>query len=914
MPLEDFFTLTEMKDGLATLPRVEELLSVMKIHKDSYSDNLGDASRQWTTVASILSATENKDCLNHFVQLNGLLFLNCWLEEAQRWDVNNSDYVDELINAMLGALDRLPVDKEKSSASGIGLTIKHLLCYSSHSIQERVRTLLNKWDHAGDTDLRCQNVEEHETSCDDESKPSTKIRMAENVQSINPAPEVPTSDKDAGDIVKIYSDSSSVDTIKEGKLSSSHISPHHNLHSSDVYVVSGEISSLASSIVSYPCQESFGVAKESVCPAARVASAGTCISSISGGKFFDDGSDISSKKDVSDGPNEMETEESMKEFSPTKSLERERHTGSEMETSFHKDDIGTAGDSKEVESDPKSKVRRGLDSIISCAAFKPEVDASISETDRRSEIGLGYSEIDALDVARQVAIEVEREVVGYREPFCSSPEGILRGKKLDSGSPDIAESNDEKPVSGQLNVNEPPCRKDLSEESVRNSSRTSEIVNNKDAHELESPKSSLIQESGNNADKKMCDFDLNEDIYPEEADCSIGSAPNQNIKISVPIPVAASKGSPGLPVIPIHFQGTLGWRGSAATSAFRPASPWRASDGEKTVSGPKQRSNFLRIDLNVVEDDIAADQLEKQTPVSSSIPSSESSMEVSSRRAERLKLDLNRLGDEDTLPDQSPFWRPHLRNANRSPSPASSSSSRQPSMKYFDLNDNPSLFDACGSNSHSKASQERSTYGSYMVNDSVTTTMGLRMLVEQKVLVNETPQPFFGNGLFVDPAISVRGPVPYHPMPPPSFGHNGLIMGPAISIPSTFCGPGPIPYMIDSRGTTVIPQILGSVGLRGAPSARAPFVMNLVGAPSGLNAAGVSQPTLDLNSGTTAAGGEGKTVGNYKHFMQGSSVLMEEQMRSASQPAGLGMALKRKEPDCGWEPCTFGYKQVTSWQ
>ncbi|KAL3592989.1 hypothetical protein D5086_011629 [Populus alba] len=73
--------------------------------------------------------------------------------------------------------------------------------------------------------------------------------------------------------------------------------------------------------------------------------------------------------------------------------------------------------------------------------------------------------------------------------------------------------------------------------------------------------------------------------------------------LSASRPAAAS----GSPVAPLRFEGThgCGWRGSAATSAFRPASPRKTSDGDKTLetggssNSSKRRQVCLDIDLNV---------------------------------------------------------------------------------------------------------------------------------------------------------------------------------------------------------------------------------------------------------------------------------------------------------------------------
>lgn len=85
MTLEDFFTLTEMKDGLTALGRVKELVNVMQKEKDCIVKNVGDATRQWSTVASTIAATEDKDCLDLFVQLEGLWFIDRWLKDAQKF-------------------------------------------------------------------------------------------------------------------------------------------------------------------------------------------------------------------------------------------------------------------------------------------------------------------------------------------------------------------------------------------------------------------------------------------------------------------------------------------------------------------------------------------------------------------------------------------------------------------------------------------------------------------------------------------------------------------------------------------------------------------------------------------------------------------------------------------------------------
>ncbi|KAH8515122.1 hypothetical protein H0E87_003829 [Populus deltoides] len=91
MTLEDFFTLTEMKDGLTAPSRVHELVAVMQKEKHGVLNNVGDSTRQWAAVASTIAATENKDCLDLFVNLNGLLFIDRWLTIAQKFSNETSE-------------------------------------------------------------------------------------------------------------------------------------------------------------------------------------------------------------------------------------------------------------------------------------------------------------------------------------------------------------------------------------------------------------------------------------------------------------------------------------------------------------------------------------------------------------------------------------------------------------------------------------------------------------------------------------------------------------------------------------------------------------------------------------------------------------------------------------------------------
>ncbi|KAJ6818896.1 uncharacterized protein M6B38_404185 [Iris pallida] len=495
----------------------------------------------------------------------------------------------------------------------------------------------------------------------------------------------------------------------------------------------------------------------------------------------------------------------------------------------------------------------------------------------------------------QVAIEVEREVVDYREPFCSpSPEDSSGDVKLAQSSLVMEKYKQDQPVKDEVNVNVAFPGKTLASSS---SSPKDDNLNNSETdvepdtcHDGQLMQIEDAYESIVKSDRDRCDFDLNEDIGNEEYDCLVNplssnsvSIPAPSVSVSTPIAVAASKGAPLLPIAPLCFEGELGWKGSAATSAFRPASP-RKTDAEKRSAGQKRKSNFMEIDLNVAEngdDDVVVGPVAiKATPVSSGFRSQDDSMEVSSRRADRLKLDLNRLGDDDMSPDQLLYRRLPHRSSEQTLSSASSSSSRQPLMRDFDLNDNPGFFDAIGSyNVKNSSAKTTGMYDSSKFDVSAITIMGSRMAVERKDFLGDTRQSLMGTGQSIEPStiMASRPMLPYNHIPLSTYGYNAQVMGPPVPFTPSVYGPGNSPYMVDSRGTTAVPQIAGGAGVHGAPSATPSFLMSVPNAPLTLNFMGSSQSFFDLNSAMSTMEAANRDAGSLKHaFMQGHKGLWEK--------------------------------------
>ncbi|KAK1296549.1 hypothetical protein QJS10_CPB15g00435 [Acorus calamus] len=997
-----------MKDGLSNLARVEELVSVMKKKKDHAIGNVGEAARQWSTVAGILLATENKDCLHHFIHLDGLQFLSQWLQEAHKCGTDISDgLLEESINALLAALNKL-MDAENCTVSGIAVTINHLLSHKSLTIQEKARVLLEKLNWVMEKERSSQDKGDGGTCRIDDPPSLTKTcevgecgSLEDSVLDISLAKGAGEGKNGVGSgsndsfhsasVTVRSSDSSQVDAVKNVLASNSIQDATLGCSNPvDAGTLSGEMTSVGSSVVSNPCQENLSVTEESsLCPAGGMVSSTSPSERNVRGK-----TNASGLKDAADGIKYLEVDLSAKDGackSDQKELKSARdacmscdldakdskpYTDKAVRTEVACDpcisehppnnvtvDIGipkylrgvmdqeSAGRSSSNLQDPsskmiiqkkqenpdasvlkeepvgsistvkvlvnksKSKKRTKLDHAVQNNLSRKRVDSKDADEIGRTGVGKEFDEFgddDALAVARQVAMEVVREVEDYREPHSSSsPDGgRSEGEVTNSSSSDSGNNHDEPEQSSE---SDSPSEKDLSNGTSPAKENCVEIA--EDTHGTDHEKAN--NDSGSFqitavvvpksvADDERCFFDLNEDLVMEETECALVHTPtSQSGNLSAPIPVVAtSKGTPVLPASPLHFEGVLGWKGSAATSAFHPPSPRRTPDRER-------RQTVMQFDLNVPdeeEDSIMDPVLLKQVPLSSSLPSGESSIEVSSRRAERLNLDLNSIGDNEEPPSypSSSHWKAdvnhHHQNRNRSPSPASSSSSRQPSIRNFDLNDKPAFLEGLGSRNPWFELPIRPT------DDPAMSIMGSSMAVERRELpaqIYSFLPPRIVSEPLMDVSTTAQAGLAYSHMPPPLTinGYNGFTISSAMSFPPALYGHGPGPYIVDARGAPVLPpQIMGS-----SASSRPPFFMG-VGGPSSSNGVGVFRPVFDLNS---------IDGGNRPPFMQapGGGLMGEQMVRSASQPAGaVGfVGMKRKEPEPTWESHAVGYKQMTLW-
>ncbi|KAJ0969934.1 hypothetical protein J5N97_022811 [Dioscorea zingiberensis] len=986
MTPEDFFTLSEMKNGLTTCARVEELIAVMQRPVDSAITSIADAARQWSTVAGTLSATDNNECLHHFVNLNGIYFLNQWLQEAIKCNSDAGDVsIEELIITFLGSLARLPIDNEKSIASGIHMTIECLLGHKSLDIKKKARELFDQWNPLRIDETRCQNMDLGGASLSDNPKPAADENK---VDSSHPTfPEgIPSSKAECedrtlrkGSAANESVQSSHADTPNNLKIPiSNHILPVNSLNSTDANAISTDMNSLVSSVVSNSCPDNFPIAEESsICPASSIASTGTC-SPVGRERNFDDNSDAplpknaglstmegslckSSQKEKcnslsSDLSTPLSAQKPMVELVENSGLKKSSSCILKIQVSQAREHvdcgllkyINTIKNFKEEAHIPKSAQGLSSEGSIETVVDVLETSCMLKDIVRSEGNSIGHDgtsnlrgivdedfkpvdtklafkmdgalemeqlesgEIDALEIARQVARKVEHEVVSYREPYCSSPE--ISSGEIKTHSPDPLECKKDQLAIREQDVDVLPSGTELIDKvssHLKDAPKFSDTVSidlDKDVKDMESLKSTTVdQEPVGQTNNGRIDFDLNAGFSTEEDNYSVNPVHMKSFMLSAPKPVVAtSKITSGLSLTPFHYEGELGWKGSAATSAFRSAPSQRTPDSEMTSSDSKQKPNIIEIDLNaaVQEDDEVVNQLSVQhLPLSSCFPSGNSSIEVASRRTEKVNLDLNSTGDVELTLYPSINCRLHQQIAAQRVSP--SSSSRLSSRRDFDLNDSPSFFAVGGSQYLNKSPVVNSseTCQSSMPNDCDMMFTSSRMNAEWKSYFDRADQRLLGSCTSAENNMAASLMFP-HRMPTHSYGYNGFSVEPTFPNTTLVGGPRSTVYL-DSSATTSIPRWLNSAGPHAASSSSS-YPMGIIGESSKRDVPGPSQPALDLNSCMTYT--ESSTQpGSSNQFYQ-----FLEEHSSLSGPGSSGMTLKRKEPDSSSEAYPFGSKQVMS--
>lgn len=1009
MALEDFFTLTEMKDGLVVVDRVKELVAIMQKEQKSASKNIGESARQWSTVASVLAATSSMPVLNHFIQLGGLHFLDQWLQEAQQYSDNTSESsVEECTCELLRALEKFPIDRGAPAFSGIMLCVKNLVGHRSSIVQERAKVLYNQVNQEKGKGCDQPSVGE-DSGHQDEVKSlkeigtvvsgslrQTDVKLApadagaDEDRSVNVLPEGELQHKSSEcsqlEIVatadKHFSKDSSHTTVSQVKesdvfqiddqsscivLPSSHASQtaeESSVHPAGGTSSVGDCSSLGTKnngksslgdgvALNNFSKEELGTKSEENSPDKFVGKEVSYVSSSSGVDHVSSADthaqqsvmELVGMNDVNDktpptnvgsntsteasNPNDLGVGSGLPKVSSSKvnRMTTDQNDGvcsnvsqdlsvtgcistktDSAKTCF----TGEAVDVEEFGTKLVTKEGGSDDSATTGAISKPATDVKASDVFVRSSVSpdIGFVLDDALEVARQVAKEVEREVVDYREPLCSSSSKLnSEGRVMQPGSPDSVNGEQDQPMAEPQNE---ILVKQTFTGGVLSKNGDEDIINAKNKGKVEycggnhdlSQVTEAAQRPAHEKRVPSFRFDLNEESCSHEMEHPRLVVSSSITAVSTP--KEAEHELPGGSTS--HIKGKARCIESAATSAFCPASIFRIPDADKAFSvegssSSKQRQDFLDIDLNVAGGNIneATDAVLAKMPVSSGLPSGESSVEVSSKRPMWPMWDLNSTVD----------------NEDRSPSPASSSSLKQPITRDLNLNDHPALSESHGypyvwgaPSSQGRDDSEGFHDGPYI------SIMGKKVLISRENVIPQTrsllpngPSPVSQLSAYyaqsgAGASAGVQYPATQYAIarapPTPGLVYNGLRMEPYMSPSPAMYGSAAAPYNLDPRGIPMGQQIMSSPMAAPPSYARLPFPMSTATTPIGFNWIGPSQPNPDMASGLFAADMGNMEGAPRQVSAPGNITMMEEQMASTSRAMSPGMR-KRKEPDNGFE-------------
>ncbi|XP_043706910.1 uncharacterized protein LOC122656456 isoform X2 [Telopea speciosissima] len=486
------------------------------------------------------------------------------------------------------------------------------------------------------------------------------------------------------------------------------------------------------------------------------------------------------------------------------------------------------------------------------------------------------------------------------------------------------------------------------------------------------------------------DFDLNEGFPVDEGNQSepVSSAihlpihlpfsvPSLSSSVPAQITVAAPNKRPFVPPENLlKSKGELGWKGSAATSAFRPAEPRKVlemplstTDIHHDMTASKQGRPPLDIDLNVPDERLLEDmasQSSAQERVSGSGSGSANNRDLGhsqmfgassapGRSAGGLDLDLNRV-DEGT--ESAQFTVSTNRRVEIPVMPVrASSSSGLPNggvnvLRDFDLNNGPGL-DEMGAEPVPRLQHSKSNV------PFLAPVAGLRMnnaelgnlswfppgnsypaVAIPSILPDRGEQPYpivatggaqrilgppsggttFGPEVYRGSVLSSSPAVAFSLAAP--FPYPGFPFGTSFPLPSTTFSGGSTTYVDSSPGggicfPAVPSQLVGHTGAVSSHYPR-PYVISLPDSASNTTGPESSRKWgrhgLDLNAGPGATEMEGRDdripSASRQLSVASSQALAEDQVRMYQAAGGV---LKRKEPEGGWNPESFSYKQH-SWQ
>ncbi|GMI71467.1 'shuttle' in chinese [Hibiscus trionum] len=633
--------------------------------------------------------------------------------------------------------------------------------------------------------------------------------------------------------------------------------------------------------------------------------------------------------------------------------------------------------SGEVDVDKKKNLTE--DSESSQTPLKSSVEHSTKETEQDS-LPPGFGTDSVLDDVDEVQADKNVET---EAPSHASESETVKDQKSEHKEKNLEDSEGNEPhagpspcVSRTLMETEQPMR-------PRGSNLTGEEAD--EAEEGTSTTTDAPYTGGADTDSKV-EFDLNEGFNTDEGKfgdpnnltASGCSAPVQLIS-TLPFPVssmssslpasitvaAAAKGPFVPPEDLLRTKGALGWKGSAATSAFRPAEPRKILDMPLGTSNApiadvttgKRNRPPLDIDLNVPDERVLQDLASRcfAKGMDSALDST-STRDLTSgllgspaiRTSGGLDLDLNRVDVPADLGNHSTAYSRRLDVPMHPIKSAAGILSNDVTVhRDFDLNNGPAVdevssepllfsHNARSSNAPSQPSvsslrinsTEMANFSSWFPTENAYSSISIQSILPDReqpfpIVATGGPQRLLGPPLgatpfnpdvYREPVLSSSSAVPFPPTP---FQYPVFPFGTTFPLPSTSFSASSTAYVDSSPAgrfwfPPVHAQLLRPAGAVPSHYPR-PYVVSL---PDGSNNGGAEngrqwgRQGLDLNAGPGGPDIEGRDettpLASRQLPIMSSHSLAEEQARMYQVPGGI---LKRKEPEGGLD----GYKQ-SSWQ
>ncbi|KAA8542642.1 hypothetical protein F0562_023859 [Nyssa sinensis] len=448
--------------------------------------------------------------------------------------------------------------------------------------------------------------------------------------------------------------------------------------------------------------------------------------------------------------------------------------------------------------------------------------------------------------------------------------------------------------------------------------------------------------------------------------------PVSSVSSGLPASVTVAAAAKG-PFVPpedlLRSKGELGWKGSAVTSAFRPAEPRKllemplstANTPLPDATASKHGRHPLDIDLNVPDERVLEDMASRNSAhergsISDHLNNRDLGRNdligvASLRGSGGIDLDLNQI-DEGNDMGQYLTSSSHRLEGPLLPvkSPSSAGIPNCEVRRDFDLNNGPVLDEGGAEpsslNHHGRNSLQSQPHltGLRMTNAEIGnisswfptantySTLTIPSILPDRgdqplpIVTTGGPQRILGpptGGTPFTPDVyrgSVLSSSPAVPFPSSPFQYSVFPFGTSFPLPSATFSGGSTTYMDSSSGgrlcfPAVNSQLLGPAGAVSSLYPR-PYIVSL---PDGSNSVGGENSRkwgrqgLDLNAGPGGLDIEGKdetlSRASRQLSVPSSQVLSEEQARMCQLAGGV---LKRKEPEGGWDP--ENYRCKSSWQ